>query len=58
MFRLVSKVKVRLSLCLTMHHTIKRCWGSGDIAPRIPNLGARSFEAHIIITRELVLISL
>jgi hypothetical protein len=31
----VNKVKVKLSLCLTKHHTMKTCWGSGGIAPCI-----------------------
>jgi hypothetical protein len=35
------KVKVKLSLCLTKHHDMKTCWGSGGIAPGIPNLGTR-----------------
>jgi hypothetical protein len=30
-----DKGKVKLSLCLTKHHGMKTCWGSGDIAPRI-----------------------
>jgi hypothetical protein len=29
------KVKVKLSLCLTNHHTMKTYWVSGAIAPRI-----------------------
>jgi hypothetical protein len=36
------KVKVKLSLCWTKHHTMKAYWGSGDIAPRILDLAARS----------------
>jgi hypothetical protein len=32
-------VKVRLSLCLTKHHAMKACWGSGSVAPRILDLG-------------------
>jgi hypothetical protein len=28
-------MKVKLSLCLTKHHTMKAYWGSGGIAPRI-----------------------
>jgi hypothetical protein len=34
-------VKVKLSLCFTKHHAMKTYWGSGGIAPCIPNLGAR-----------------
>jgi hypothetical protein len=30
-----GKVKVKLSLCLTKHHTMKAYWGSGGIAPLI-----------------------
>jgi hypothetical protein len=33
--------KVKLFLCLIKHHTIKKFWGSGGIAPRILDLGAR-----------------
>jgi hypothetical protein len=33
--------KVKLSLCLTKHHTLKAYWGSGGIAPRILDLGTR-----------------
>jgi hypothetical protein len=33
-------VKVK-SLCLTKHHAMKAYWGSGDIAPRILDLGTR-----------------
>jgi len=29
------KLKVKLSLCLTKHHAVKACLGSGGIAPRI-----------------------
>jgi hypothetical protein len=35
------KVKVKLSLCLTKHHTMKAYWGSGRIGPHILNLGTR-----------------
>jgi hypothetical protein len=35
------KVKVKLSLCLTKHHSMKAYWGSGGIAPRILDLGTR-----------------
>jgi hypothetical protein len=34
-------VKVKLSLCLTKHHTMKAYWGSGGIAPCIIDLGTR-----------------
>jgi hypothetical protein len=30
-----TKVKVKLSLCLTKHHAMKAYWGSGGIAPLI-----------------------
>jgi hypothetical protein len=36
-----NKVKVKLSPCLTKHHAMKTYWGSGDIAPRILDLGTR-----------------
>jgi hypothetical protein len=29
------------SLCLTKHHAMKMYWGSGDIAPRMLDLGTR-----------------
>jgi hypothetical protein len=35
------KVKVKLSLCLTKHHSMKTYWGSGDISSRILDLGTR-----------------
>jgi hypothetical protein len=35
------KVKVRLHLVLTEHHTMEGYWGSGSIAPRIFYLGTR-----------------
>jgi len=31
--------KVDLSLCLTKHYAMKTCWDTGDIAPRILNVG-------------------
>jgi hypothetical protein len=34
-------VKVKLSLCLTKHHTMKTYTGNGVIAPRILDLGTR-----------------
>jgi hypothetical protein len=34
-----NKVKVKLSLCLTKHHTMKTYWGNGGIAPHILDLG-------------------
>jgi hypothetical protein len=37
----LGEVKVKLSLCLTKHHAMKTDWGSGGIAPRILDLGAR-----------------
>jgi hypothetical protein len=33
--RMNKNVKVKLSLCLTKHHTMKAYWVSGDIASRI-----------------------
>jgi hypothetical protein len=38
------KVKVKLSLRLTKHHTMKVYWGNGSIAPRILDLGTRLGE--------------
>jgi hypothetical protein len=38
---IIMKVKVKLSVCLTKHHTMKTYWGSGGIAPRILDLGTR-----------------
>jgi len=35
------KVKVRLSLCLTKHCTMKMYWGSGGIVPHILHLDTR-----------------
>jgi hypothetical protein len=35
------KVKVKLYMCLTKHHTMKTYWWSGGIAPRILDLGTR-----------------
>jgi hypothetical protein len=42
-YRLCSgtKIKVKLSPCLTKHHAMKVYWGSGGIAPRILDLGTR-----------------
>jgi hypothetical protein len=37
----VKGKEVKLSLCLTKHHTMKMYWGSGGIAPRILDLGTR-----------------
>jgi hypothetical protein len=37
-----SKVKVKLLLSLTKHHAMKTYWGSGGIAPLIPDLGTIS----------------
>jgi hypothetical protein len=37
----MGKVKVKLSLCLTNHHTMKMYWGSGDIAPHVLDLSTR-----------------
>jgi hypothetical protein len=43
-------------LCLTKHHAMKTYWGSGGVAPRILNLGARwrwvvSFMTHTLYVR-------
>jgi hypothetical protein len=35
----LGKAKVKLSLCLTKHHTMKTSWKSGVINPRILDLG-------------------
>jgi hypothetical protein len=37
----LGAVKVKLSQCLTKHHAMKTYWGSGDIAPRILDVGTR-----------------
>jgi hypothetical protein len=34
-------VKVKLSLCSTKHHAMEAYWESGDVAPRILDLGTR-----------------
>jgi hypothetical protein len=39
--RLIGKIKVKLSLCLTKHHAMKTYLGSGGIPPRILDLGTR-----------------
>jgi hypothetical protein len=31
----------KLSACLIKHHTMKKYWGNGGIAPRIFNLGTK-----------------
>jgi hypothetical protein len=36
-----SKIKVKLSLCLTKHHAMKTYWRNGGISPRILDLGTR-----------------
>jgi hypothetical protein len=41
---MLNKVKVKLSLCLTKHHTIKTYWRRGGIAPRILDLGTNGGE--------------
>jgi len=38
---IIYKVKVKLSLCLTKHHTMKTYWRSWGIAPRILDIGTR-----------------
>jgi hypothetical protein len=38
---ILSKLKVKLSLCLTKHHAMKTYWGSRGIAPGILDLGTR-----------------
>jgi hypothetical protein len=35
------KGKVKLSLCLTKHHSMKTYWGNGGVSPRILDLGTR-----------------
>jgi hypothetical protein len=35
------KVRLKLSLCLTMHHAMKTYWGNGGIAPRILDFDPR-----------------
>jgi hypothetical protein len=40
-FASLSKVKVKLSTCLTKYHTMKTHWKCGCIAPRIIHLGSR-----------------
>jgi len=39
--RYLENVKVKMSLCLTKHHVMKKYWGSGRIAPCILFLGTR-----------------
>jgi hypothetical protein len=40
--RLIKEtIKLKLSLCLTKHHAMKTCWGSGGIVPGILDLGTR-----------------
>jgi hypothetical protein len=39
MIIIIIIIKVKLSLFLTKHHTMKTYWRSGGIAPRIPDLG-------------------
>jgi hypothetical protein len=51
------KVKVKFSLCLTKHHSVKTYWGSGGIAPRILNFGTSwkwvvSFTHRLLYSRE------
>jgi hypothetical protein len=40
-FTFYIKVKEKMSLYLTKHHTMKTYWGSGGIAQRILNVGTR-----------------
>jgi hypothetical protein len=40
-FKYITKVKVKFSLCLTKHYSMKTCWESGGVTPRILNLGTR-----------------
>jgi hypothetical protein len=44
--------KVKFSLCLIKHHTMKTYWGSGSIAPRILDLGThlKIFHAKFLDT--------
>jgi len=35
------QIKVKLSLCLTNHHTIKAYWGSGGIDTGVLDLSTR-----------------
>jgi hypothetical protein len=39
--RILRKVKVKMSLCLTKYHAMKILWVSDGIAPRILNIGAK-----------------
>jgi hypothetical protein len=39
--KIIEGKKLKLSLCLTKHHTVKMYWDSGDIAPRILDVGTR-----------------
>jgi hypothetical protein len=39
-------VKVKLSLCLTKHYSMKMCGGSGGIAPRIRHQMEVSGQVH------------
>jgi hypothetical protein len=36
-----TKVNVKLSLCLSKHHTIKTYWGNGGVSLRILDPGTR-----------------
>jgi hypothetical protein len=41
MFQVKRKGKGRVPVFLTEHHVMKAYWGSGGIAPRIPDRGIR-----------------
>jgi hypothetical protein len=48
----VVKIKVK-SLYLTNYHVMETYWGSGGIAPHIPDLGARWMSAVSFMPRSL-----
>jgi len=47
--QVVSKLKVKLSLCLTKHHTMKTYWRSGGIAACCDVFPTEMFYACFII---------
>jgi len=51
----VSKTPRRRIYCLIEHHSMKAYWGSGDISPRIIDLGTRWRWVVSFTSRQLYL---
>jgi hypothetical protein len=51
--KLLEKIKVKLSLCLSKYHAMKTYWESGSIVPCVLNLGTKWRRVVSLTLRQL-----